>query len=65
MSAGWARLLPGTLLGCTIEIPYANANGCEVNAHSGRELGRDLALAMASFLREAPEKMEAPAPKQP
>lgn len=52
LSAGWARSLPNTLLGCTVEIPYANAAGCEVNAHSGRELGRDLALALSHFLRD-------------
>jgi hypothetical protein len=52
LSAGWARSLPNTLLGCTVEIPYANAAGCEVNAHSGRELGRDMALALSHFLRD-------------
>ena len=55
LSAGWARSLPNTLLGCTMEIAYANAAGCEVNAHSSRELGRDLALALMNFLRDSPE----------
>lgn len=55
LSAGWARSLPDTLLGCTIEIAYANAGGCEVNAHSARELGRDLIVALKEFLRDAPE----------
>ena len=55
LSAGWARSLPNTLLGCTVEIPYANAAGCEVNAHSARELGRDMALALSKFLRDSPE----------
>jgi hypothetical protein len=55
LSAGWARSLPNTILGCTVEIAYANAAGCEVNAHSGRELGRDMALALSHFLRESPE----------
>ncbi len=52
LSAGWARSLPNTLLGCTVEIAYANAAGCEVNAHSARELGRDIAVAFMHFLRE-------------
>ncbi|MEZ0276601.1 MAG: M14 family zinc carboxypeptidase [Roseimicrobium sp.] len=55
ISSGWARSLPNTLLGCTVEIPYANAGGCEVNTHSARELGRDLAVALMKFLRDAPE----------
>jgi len=54
LSAGWARALPNTLLGCTVEIAYANAAGCEVNAHSGKELGRDMAVALMNFLRDAP-----------
>ena len=61
ISAGWARGLPGALLGCTVEIPYANANGCEVNAASARELGRDLAVALAGFLRQSPENITASA----
>ena len=40
------------LLGCTVEIPYANANGCEVNAESAREFGRDLAVALMKFLQD-------------
>ncbi len=55
LSAGWARSLSNTLLGCTVEIAYANAAGCEVNAHSGKELGRDMAVALMNFLRDAPE----------
>jgi murein tripeptide amidase MpaA len=52
MAAGWAKSLPNTVLGCTAEIAYANAGGCEVNTHSARELGRDIATALASLLRE-------------
>ena len=55
LSAGWARSLPNILLGCTIEIAYANAGGCEVNTYSARELGRDMAVALMDFLRDAPE----------
>ena len=59
ISAGWARTLPNTIMGCTVEIPYANAGGCEVNAHSAREFGRDLAVALQAFLSEGPEKADA------
>ena len=59
ISAGWARSLPNCILGCTMEIAYANAGGCEVNAHSARELGRDLAVALKNFLRDAPETSSA------
>jgi hypothetical protein len=52
ISSGWARSLPNTLLGCTVEIPYANANGCEVNVESAREFGRDLAVALMKFLQD-------------
>lgn len=55
-SSGWARALPNTMLGCTIETAYANAGGCEVNTHSATELGRDLAAALAAFLRDGPER---------
>jgi len=51
ISAGWARSLPNTILGCTLETAYANAGGCEVNTHSARELGRDLAVALAGLLK--------------
>ncbi len=43
----WARDLPGIGFANTIEIPYANAGGAEVNADSARALGRDLARAIA------------------
>jgi hypothetical protein len=55
-SAGWSRSLPNSILGCTIETAYANAGGCEVNTHSARELGRDLAVALMNFLRDTPER---------
>jgi len=59
LSAGWARSLPNTVLGCTIETAYANAGGCEVNTHSARELGRDLAVALKHFLQDKPETITA------
>ncbi len=59
MSAGWARSLPNTIVGFTVEIAYANAGGCDVNSHSAREFGRDFAVALKSFLRESPERIVA------
>ncbi len=55
-SAGWARLLPNILLGLSVELPYANSGGCEVNADSTREFGRDLAAGLKTFLQELPAK---------
>lgn len=55
-SAGWARSLPNILFGLSVELPYANSGGCEVNADSAREFGRDLAAGLKTFLSEAPEK---------
>lgn len=48
--ARWARDLPGIGFANTIEIPYANAGGVEVNADNARALGRDLARAIALHL---------------
>ena len=48
----WVRGLPGVRVGSTIEIPYANANGQEVNAESARALGRALAAALRAYLLE-------------
>jgi hypothetical protein len=58
-ASGWARTLPNTVLGFTLETAYANAGGYEVNAYSARELGRDLALALKDFLGEKPETIKA------
>ncbi len=49
--SGWIRSLPNNILATTMEIPYANAGGCEVNATSARAVGRDLAVACSMFLR--------------
>ncbi len=40
-------MFPG--LGSSLEIPYANARGAEVNAQGARLLGQDLARAMAEY----------------
>jgi len=54
VSSHWAQSLSNALLGVSVETPYANAGGCEVNAHSAKELGRDLAVALKEFLRDNP-----------
>ncbi len=47
---GWTVGLPGVRAASTIEIPYANANGCEVNADSARAFGADLGRALRAYL---------------
>ncbi len=51
----WAAGLPGVRLATSIELPYADASGAEVNAATARAFGRDLAEALACHLagREA------------
>jgi hypothetical protein len=51
--AKWASGLPGIKVAMTVEIPYANASGNEVNATSARAFGRDIARAMRSYLETA------------
>ena len=48
----WAAELPGVRLVCSMEVPYANAGGSEVNQASARAFGRDLARAFCRYLRE-------------
>jgi hypothetical protein len=48
--ARWAASLPGVKLASTIELPYANASGQEVNAETARAFGRDLARAIRQYL---------------
>ena len=48
--ADWASSLPGILFGTSIEIPYANADGQEVNAGTARLFGRDLARSLRTYL---------------
>ncbi len=45
-ASDWFSTLPGVWFGATLEIPYANAQGAEVNADSARAFGCDLATAM-------------------
>lgn len=51
--AGWAGELPGVKLATTIEFPYANVLGNEVNAKTARAFGRDLARAIRAYLETA------------
>jgi hypothetical protein len=51
--ARWMGALPGVSFGTTIEIPYANVHGAEVNAESARAFGRDLAEAVHCYLKES------------
>ena len=52
-ASDWMAALPGVWFGVTIELPYANALGAEVNAESARAFGRDLAAAIRQHLEEA------------
>lgn len=55
ISAGWARTLPNILFGVSLEMPFANANGSEVNAETAREFGQDIAWGLAAYLKELPK----------
>ena len=48
--ARWAGGLPGIKLATTIEFPYANVLGGEVNADTARAFGRDLARSIREYL---------------
>lgn len=47
----WVAEQPGIALGTGIEIPYANADGAEVNQETAALFGHDLGAAIASCLR--------------
>jgi hypothetical protein len=47
---GWAGELPEMQLATTLEIPYANADGVEVNQNTAYAFGGDIALALARYL---------------
>lgn len=57
----WAETLPGVDVATTIEFPYANAAGGEVNADSARAFGRDLARALRRYLETRPSPLAPPA----
>ena len=46
----WAATLPGIGLATSIEIPYANARGAEVNQESALSFGEDFGSAIATYL---------------
>ena len=49
----WAQEeLGGLELSCSFEFPYANVSGIEVSTAAARGFGRDLARALARYLRE-------------
>jgi hypothetical protein len=45
----WASRNPGIRLSASLEVPYANARGVEVNAATARALGVDLGRALAQY----------------
>lgn len=49
-ASDWLSRLPGVWFGATLEIPYANAQGAEVNGQTARAFGRDLAEAARRHL---------------
>ena len=49
----WASRLTGVRLATSIEIPYANAAGREVNQRTAAEFGRDLARGIRRYLSAA------------
>ena len=51
----WAGGLPDAVLGISIEIPYANARGAEVNQGSARLFGADLGRGLAAYLHRIDE----------
>ena len=51
----WAADIPGVELATTIEFPYANVSGVEVDAKTARLFGHDLARAIRRYL-EGSEK---------
>ncbi len=46
----WTDKLPGIRLSASFEVPYANAEGVEVNLASARALGHDMAKAIYTYL---------------
>lgn len=50
--SSWIQSVPGIRFGAVIELPYANANGGEVNQDTARAFGRDLARASYVYLKD-------------
>ncbi len=51
--SAWAEELEGMVFATSLEIPYANANGREVNQETARIFGADLGAALRGWLEEA------------
>ena len=49
----WAATLQDIHVAASIEIPYANASGVAVTQETARLFGRDLALAIRTYLQES------------
>lgn len=49
---GWSVGLAGIKMAASIEIPYANASGREVNQDTARAFGHDLAAALRAYLQD-------------
>jgi len=60
-SSRWMGEQPGIWLATSFEIPYANASGQPVTAHSARAFGHDLAKALRRFLESPPPAASPPA----
>lgn len=54
----WAGRNPGMRLAAAIEVPYADAQGAEVNAATARAFGADLARALAGYLGKGPARVK-------
>lgn len=48
---GWFRTVPGVEVAMALEIPYASVGGVPVNPDNARAFGRDIARAIADYLR--------------
>ncbi len=48
----WAETISGIKMVTSMEIPYANAGGKEVNAESASSFGTDLAASIYAYLKE-------------
>jgi hypothetical protein len=49
-STSWTARIAGVKLATTMELPYANASGAEVNQKSARAFGRDVAIALRAYV---------------
>ena len=52
MFSSWAAELPEVALATSIEVPYANVGGMEVNQESAGAFGMDLGRGLTAYLRD-------------